>query len=398
MAGKHGILGGPSWLLPVLGGVAALATGGLGLGGLLGGGAADAAGAGAGAAEAAGAGAADLGAGIGTGVGAGLAGDTGLASSLLAAPAIGATGVSSAAAPLAADALAGVGDISGIGAGVGTDIGAAAAGLGDVATGAAPSLFGALTDAGPALTGAEGATAPLGAVTTSALPTVGATAVPGLAASADPSIASAVGSALPGAGSDTGGDLLATATDFSGGTPGATGLSGILNNIAGPLKTASTIGSLGLLVPQLLKGPTTYPEQSQLQSMAGNEVGIANQFLQPLQSGVLPPGAASAVDAAKAANTAAVVNADANLGIGGSTMEAQQLQAVNNAAAGQTFQIADQLAQNALPYSNLATNTTQDLLKTSMTEDADYQAALANFAKALAGLGGTSPTSQATAV
>lgn len=387
---KHGLFGGPSWLLPVLGGAAALATGGLGLGGLLGGGAADAAGAGAGAAEAAGAGAADLGAGIGTGVGAGLAGDTGLASSLLAAPAIGATGVSSAAAPLAADALAGVGDISGIGAGVGADLGAAAAGLGDVATGATPSLFGALSDAGPALTGAEGATAPLGAVTTTALPAVGS-AAPGLAASADPTVSAAIGDILSPTSSLTDADLV-------GATTPDTGLSGILGKIAGPLKTASAIGSLGLLVPQLFKGPTTYPEQNQLQSMAGNEVGIANQFLQPLQSGVLPPGAASAVDAAKAANTAAVVNADANLGIGGSTMEAQQLQAVNNAAAGQTFQIADQLAQNALPYSNLATQTTQDLLKTSMTEDADYQAALANFAKALAGLGGTSPTSQATAV
>ncbi|HEV2225072.1 MAG TPA: hypothetical protein VGR84_18920 [Candidatus Acidoferrales bacterium] len=377
MAGKHGLFGTPPWLLPAIAGALTLGAGGLGAAGLFGG---EAAGAGVGA------GAADAGF-FGTDAG---------ASALLAAPDTAALGAG-VEAPLAAGTAAGVGDI-GIGGALGgaaTDLGASAAPLlsgavtplaNETALATAdvgPGVIGAGTNVAPAA-GAEGVTAPL----TAAMP------------AAAPSVSESLGATLGqdatafGGGGPGGADVLSATggagSDFASATPSETGLAGIWNNIKTPLSIASTVGGLGLMLPQLFKGPQSYPPQQQEQGLVNQEVALANQYQAPLLSGVLPPGAQSWVNLAKAANTAAVTGADANLGIGGSTMEAQQLQAVNEAAAGQTFQIAENLSSLGAQYANMAGGQLQSLTQTAMQEDEAYQTALTNFARALGSLGGGS--------
>jgi hypothetical protein len=150
-----------------------------------------------------------------------------------------------------------------------------------------------------------------------------------------------------------------------------------------------------------MKGPQAYPQQTQLANQAAgygqqsaNLLTLGNNLANPIQTGALPPGANAAIDLSTAANKAGIASHFADLGISGSTMEGQAIATADQQAAAQKFGVADQMLQsanqvfgNAARFGALGTDTTTNLLKTSMTEDEQYRAALANFAKALAGTG-----------
>jgi len=193
----------------------------------------------------------------------------------------------------------------------------------------------------------------------------------------------------------------ATAPGAAGGGGGILGGAKDVFSEVGGLKGLTALASAGILGSELLKGPQAYPQQTQLAGQAagygqqgGNLLALGNNLANPIQTGALPPGANAAIDLSTAASKAGVASKFADLGLSGSTMEGQALATADQQAAAQKFGVADQMLNSAnqifgdaARFSALGTDTTTNLLKTSMTEDEQYRAALANFAKALGGTG-----------
>lgn len=139
-------------------------------------------------------------------------------------------------------------------------------------------------------------------------------------------------------------------------------------------------------------GNQQYPQEKSLQTLATN-LGTQGQGLAGyLQSGTLPAGLQASVDASKKAGEAQVRSAAARTGTSGSTMEAQELAGVDQRAAGQGGLLATQLLGEGLKAQQGAAGIYGDLLKTQMTEDAQFRQALMSFAGGLARGGWQQPT------
>ncbi len=325
----------------------------------LGAGAFDAAGAGA--AGAAGAGALDAGAGaaagggIDLGLGGGLAGNAGFNAIDAAAgiPGVngfaGAAGAADAAAPAAAVASPSVGALSG---GTGGASAAGIAGLGtDTLTGAGNTLN---------IAGAGGG---------------------------------AAGDALslaPGAGAASGGGLSSI--------PGVGGVASFLGNNPGLAATLGVGGAGLLLAPKLSKSLNPVPQQDNLTNVANQEASLSAQQQQlgttltnPLVTGQLPPQAEQVVQNSVNDAISTTKARYANLGLSGSTMEADAISNIQNQSSGLTFQIAQQMAATGEQATSTAASALglQDqvysqLMSAQVAQDSALQQAIASFAGAAA--------------
>jgi len=182
------------------------------------------------------------------------------------------------------------------------------------------------------------------------------------------------GEAVDAAMAPVGGGGIGGAFDTVGETLGSPGFKGL-----------TSLASLGLLGSQLLSPAQQYPEQKALNKQAAGYSALGSQLASPITTGALPSGARSWVDSATEAAKASARTGYAGAGLSGSTMEHQALGAIDERAAGQQFNIANDLLKSSLGYSTLGSNLTESSLKTSIAQDKDYREALYNFSKALAG-------------
>lgn len=102
-----------------------------------------------------------------------------------------------------------------------------------------------------------------------------------------------------------------------------------------------------------------------------------------LNNDPLPSGAKNAIDLASQANNAAVKSAFANMGLTGSTMEAQALQSVNERAAAQRFQDALALATQGFNNIGASNQAYTALANATMASDAAFTNALAQLTGAI---------------
>ena len=129
------------------------------------------------------------------------------------------------------------------------------------------------------------------------------------------------------------------------------------------------------------------PEAKPLEQSAGQTGALGANLTSYLNTGTLPPGAQTAVDQATAAAKAGERSTFGRLGLGGSTMEAQALGAVDRQAAAQKFQIADQLLSQGAKFTDISNQLYQQLLNETLQQDEAFQRALGSFAGGLAGAG-----------
>jgi hypothetical protein len=157
---------------------------------------------------------------------------------------------------------------------------------------------------------------------------------------------------------------------------------GLIQNNPGALLSG------GLLASQLFRGNEQYPAEKSLQTLATNTGTQGAALSGYINSGTLPPGAKQAVDQATNAAKATLRSRFAETGLSGSTMEAQALSEVDTRAAGQTFQMADQLLQQGADFTKISGTLYDELLKTQAGTDQEFQKALMTFAGGLGGLRG----------
>lgn len=321
----------PSELYETLGGAAALATGGLALGGLGALGGAEGAAAGAGGLE-----------GLLGGGGSSVLGGVGDSAALDA--------FAAGAAPEAAPAV----EAASIG-------GTSPFAIGDV--GLPADIGGYLGGTGGDVTGALGGT--------------------GGGTFFDPSAASAAYGG--GGGAPVGGF---SATDPS--TWGSAALKGVTDN---PLKTAGVALGAGALGYNLLEGRKPLADQSALQNQATQLSAQGQQFMSYLQQGKLPAGLQTLVDKqTQAAKAMAISNAAKNGQSTDPTTNTQLADAINSAqqqATAQVAQLGEQLFKQGLDETQVSAQIMQYLTNLDEQQTQSMGKSIAAFAASLAGGGGT---------
>lgn len=298
----------------------------------------------------------------------------------------------SGASILAPDAISGA---------LGAAAGGAAGGVGDVLAGGASAGQGGIgSDAAGSLAG--------GALPPNATPTIAAAASP-----APTGGLSAGGLAGPSGGIDSlpsigGGATGAQPLDISApaaATPGASAASPASSGITGFLKSnPGLVASLGAgvagtaLSPMLSRLINKVPQQGNLDALAAKESSIASQQQQlsqtltdPLTSGKLPAGAEQSVSTAINDAVSTTKARYANLGLSGSTMEADAIANIQNQATGLRFNIAQQMAQTgeaaigqASSALGLQDQVYNQLMQAQISQDNNLQTAIARFAGAAA--------------
>lgn len=153
-------------------------------------------------------------------------------------------------------------------------------------------------------------------------------------------------------------------------------------------KNPGVLLSGGLLASQLFRGNEQYPAEKSLQNLATNTSTEGQALAGYLNSGTLPPGAQQAVTGATNAAKATMRSNFARMGLSGSSQEAEALAGVDQQAAAQTFQFADQLLKQGANYTAISADIYSQLLKTQAATDSEFQRSLMAFAGGLGGLRG----------
>jgi hypothetical protein len=176
------------------------------------------------------------------------------------------------------------------------------------------------------------------------------------------------------------------------------GVSGILDKIgigsnSGDWISTGTAGKLalglGTAAYDLSKpGVKSLPGYQQLSTEAGQLGPQAAQLESYVTNGTLPPGAQAAVDQATQQAVVTVKSRYASMGQSGSTAEAEAIAGIQQNAAAQGFQIANQLLQSGISESGLASSIYQSILSTSIQQNDATISAISGLAGALGG-GGT---------
>ncbi len=171
--------------------------------------------------------------------------------------------------------------------------------------------------------------------------------------------------------------------------------SGVVNDILASLgvDTSSGIGkfiarnpgsiaaALGLGYAAMQPEPESMGE---LRDLARQTAGQGQILTNYLQSGTLPPGAQESVDEGKRAAIAAVRSKYSSLGLSGSTMEMDALQAIETRAETQAFSFAAQLLDAGLRSTGLSSNIYNYLINAEQTDDQAFAQALGAFTSTLA--------------
>lgn len=279
----------------------------------------------------------------------------------------------------------------------------AAGGVGDVLSGAGGGFNSIDAAAGvPGINGAPAAATPTIAAAASPAPTGGLSAG-GLAGPSGGADALAQSTPL---GAASGVDPAALPGSAGAATPAASTASPASTGIMGFLKSnPGLVASLGAgvagtaLSPMLSRLINKVPQQGNLDALAAQESGIASQQQQlsqtltdPLTSGKLPTGAEQSVSTAINDAVSTTKARYANLGLSGSTMEADAIANIQNQATGLRFNIAQQMAQTgeaaigqASSALGLQDQVYNQLMSAQISQDNNLQTAIARFAGAAAG-------------
>ena len=124
------------------------------------------------------------------------------------------------------------------------------------------------------------------------------------------------------------------------------------------------------------------PEVPQLENLAGGLSSGAGSLIPSVTTGNLPPGAEMRVNNAVQDQIQSIKSKYAQLGMTGSTPEAQEIAQAQARGQAMAFEIADQLTQTGIKEAGLSANIYEAIQKTQLAQDSSLQGALAGFAGA----------------
>lgn len=161
---------------------------------------------------------------------------------------------------------------------------------------------------------------------------------------------------------------------------------------SGSLNTGGILKGLvgaGGLAYNAVKSNASTPAEKAVEQMAQGANAQGTQLQSYLANGTLPPGAQQYVDQQTAGQKASIRSKYAQMGMSGSTAEAQELAGVDTAAQSQMFQLASQLYQNGVSQTGASAQLYNTLMNAENQDNAAMGSAISNFVASLGG-GGTS--------
>ena len=175
----------------------------------------------------------------------------------------------------------------------------------------------------------------------------------------------------------------------SGGASGAAGAGSIKNLFSDPLGTIKANPGLALaglgMGYDVLKGNQMPKGYAQLEQQANTLTAEANQLTQGALNNALPPEAQAQLDQAQNSAMQQIRSKYAQMGLSGSSMEAQAQAGVNEAMASQGYSIMQQLMSQGLSAAQAANAALTQIMNANVTQSAATSGAIGNFAGALAG-------------
>jgi hypothetical protein len=141
--------------------------------------------------------------------------------------------------------------------------------------------------------------------------------------------------------------------------------------------TPAATGAAGL-VKQLTQGKSS--AEKQIEQSAANATSVGNQLLAQGQAGTLSPGMQANVDQIKEQMKAQVRGQFANMGLSGSTMEADALNSVDTKISGIVQQYSQNLIQTGQQILQTGTTEFQSIAEAELAADQALQQAIGNFA------------------
>jgi hypothetical protein len=154
--------------------------------------------------------------------------------------------------------------------------------------------------------------------------------------------------------------------------------------------------SLAPTAINLLRGNQPVKGEAQVNAAAAQDTAQGNQLQSYLQTGTLPPGAQATINASVAAQQAQIRSQYANMGMTGSSAEAQDLAAAQSEGVAQATNVATSLLQTGIAENEYGTQLYGDILNENLQKDNDLGSAIGNFASAMVpGGAAASPTAGA---
>lgn len=157
---------------------------------------------------------------------------------------------------------------------------------------------------------------------------------------------------------------------------GSTGVMSFLKNNANLLLPGAGLAAAAVKGDQMPKG------MDQLLQQAGQTSQIGGQLANTLNSGKLPEGAESMVQQAINDGEASIRSKYAQMGMSGSTMEKQEIQALHERAQGQRFSMANDLTNTGLTALNSSSAIYKAIMEGQLTQDQGLSDAIAGLAEA----------------
>jgi hypothetical protein len=174
----------------------------------------------------------------------------------------------------------------------------------------------------------------------------------------------------------------------SGGTGAAGGGSLSAGSILGGVKSYAPLLASGIgLLSSVKEGNKQPANYGTLEAQATQLGAQGNQLQGYLTSGTLPSGVQAGLDSAHQSAEATIKSQYASRGMSGSSAEAQDLANLNATVVARGAQIATGLLQQGVSESEFASGIYEQLMNTSIQQDKDLSASIANFAGALGGVG-----------
>jgi len=162
------------------------------------------------------------------------------------------------------------------------------------------------------------------------------------------------------------------------------GMSSFLQSLVNP-KTALPLGLLGL---DLIHGMGEPAEVKQLKALEAQQAGLANKdtaLATAEQEGILPAGGQRLIEEKLRANEAAIRTKYAQMGMSGSSAEAQDLQGARDQALAEQFSVGQQLAATGLSAAQAATGQESSLLSAILAQEMSQGDELGNILADFAG-------------
>lgn len=155
-----------------------------------------------------------------------------------------------------------------------------------------------------------------------------------------------------------------------------------------------TIASLAPVALDVARGNSVTSQQKALEAQANQLSAQGNQLTNTLNSGNLPAGLQQNFDQALTDAQTSIKTKYANLGLAGSSMEAQELQSANERVQALKSQQIQSLAETGLQEVGSSSDLYKAIMQQNLSSDEDLSKAIAD---AVGSLGGAPPAAKAAA-